>query len=80
VREVWITKDEPGGRVEPSEMRVDQGGKGFLVALPSTLQDLASLHDRLAGGTASIVVLDRVWRLVPRLGFYRSSTTRSPPA
>src|SRR3954452_16161689 len=72
-RELRVAEDQPGRRVQPRETHVEQGREGVMIASPRSLHECSLVHGRLDCGTASMVVLDRVWR---RLWWNRSSPAR----
>ena len=60
--EVRVAQDQPSGCVQPPEGAIDERGKGVMIASLRLLDELSLIHDRLACGTANVVVLNRVWR------------------
>src|SRR6185369_362558 len=43
-RELRVPEDEACGRVQPRECRVDESGKGVMIALPRPLDELSLVH------------------------------------
>jgi MFS family permease len=67
VRELAVAEDQARRRVQPRETRIEEHGKGVVIAPPRSFDELSLVHGRLArvSGTAMVVVLDRVWRPGP---------------
>ena len=63
--QVRVPEDQPGSCVQPPEGAIDELGKGVMIAMLRPVDELSLIHDRLACGTAGVVVLNRVWRRCP---------------
>ena len=61
-RELRVAEDQAGSRVQPREADIDERGEGVMLASPRSLDEVSLVHGRLWCGTATAVVLDRVWR------------------
>ena len=61
-RELRVAEDQAGCRVQPREVHVEERGEGVMLASPRSLDQASLVPGRPCFGTATAVVLDRVWR------------------
>ena len=60
--EIRVAEDQTGCRVQPREVHIEKRGEGVMLASPRSLDQASLIHGRPYCGTATVVVLDRVWR------------------